>query len=129
MVRIYYRGASAAIICCDLSDASSFDGLRVWLEELRSVLGDAVKVLIAATKSDKEHREVPMEELEAFASACGARVAVTSARTNEGVDDLFLGLARDLVAAAPERNRENMQQLRLEEREGGGGGLAGCGSC
>mmetsp|Transcript_25211 Transcript_25211/g.60676 ORF Transcript_25211/g.60676 Transcript_25211/m.60676 type:complete len:218 (-) Transcript_25211:284-937(-) len=129
MVRIYYRGASAAILCCDISDATSFEGLKLWLEELRSVLGDSVKVCIAATKADKEDRKVSMEELEAFAAGCGAKVTLTSARSKEGIDDLFMGLAKDLIASAPERNREKMSQFGLEPRAGDSAGLSGCGTC
>ena len=32
---MYYRGANAAILCYDISDASTFDDIRIWLEELK----------------------------------------------------------------------------------------------
>ena len=35
MSRIYYRGAKAAIVCYDITDKSSFDRVRFWVEELR----------------------------------------------------------------------------------------------
>ena len=35
MSRIYYRGAKAAIVCYDLSDAQSFTKAKFWVEELK----------------------------------------------------------------------------------------------
>ena len=35
MSRIYYRGAKAAIVCYDITDKSSYDRVRFWVEELR----------------------------------------------------------------------------------------------
>lgn len=35
MSRIYYRGAKAAIVCYDLSDGSSFDRAKFWINELQ----------------------------------------------------------------------------------------------
>jgi Ras family len=32
---MYYRGASAAILVYDITDASTFDAVRIWLEELK----------------------------------------------------------------------------------------------
>ncbi|KAF8320738.1 ras-domain-containing protein [Clavulina sp. PMI_390] len=35
MAPMYYRGANAAILCYDITDASSFDDVRKWLDELK----------------------------------------------------------------------------------------------
>lgn len=32
---MYYRGANAAILCYDITDASTFDDIRIWLDELK----------------------------------------------------------------------------------------------
>ena len=32
---MYYRGANAAILCYDITDASTFDDIRMWLDELK----------------------------------------------------------------------------------------------
>ena len=62
MVRIYYRGAAAAILCCDLTDAASFHDLAKWEEELRGVLNDVI-LCIAVTKGDLEDRKVRASQL------------------------------------------------------------------
>jgi Ras-related protein Rab-24 len=35
MSRIYYRGAKSAIVCFDLTDPSSFDRAKFWVNELK----------------------------------------------------------------------------------------------
>ena len=35
MSRIYYRGARAAIVCYDLTDRTSFERTRFWVNELK----------------------------------------------------------------------------------------------
>ena len=44
MSRIYYRGAWAAILCYDLTDRSSFDRARFWVDELRKT--EEVKLFV-----------------------------------------------------------------------------------
>ncbi len=36
MSRIYYRGARAAIVCYDLTDRTSFERTRFWVNELKN---------------------------------------------------------------------------------------------
>ena len=36
MSRIYYRSASAAVVCFDLTEKESFERARYWVDELRS---------------------------------------------------------------------------------------------
>eukprot|EP00961_Rhodomonas_salina_P036229 487164-Rhodomonas_salina.2 len=78
MVRIYYRGASAAILCCDVTDINSFQQLPHWVNELKSVLGEEVILEIACTKCDLESRAVSLDEVRNFpawttvdAQSCG----------------------------------------------------------
>eukprot|EP00118_Oscarella_pearsei_P010509 m.64826 g.64826 ORF g.64826 m.64826 type:complete len:53 (+) comp35283_c0_seq6:1402-1560(+) len=35
MSRLYYRGAKAAIVCFDLTDSTSFERVRFWVNELK----------------------------------------------------------------------------------------------
>lgn len=44
MSRIYYRGARAAILCFDLTDAESFDKARYWAGELEQ--NEPVKLFV-----------------------------------------------------------------------------------
>ncbi|CAG0914069.1 unnamed protein product [Notodromas monacha] len=51
MSRIYYRGAKAAIVCYDLTDADSFREAQFWAQELLKQ-EDACKIYLCGTKAD-----------------------------------------------------------------------------
>jgi GTPase SAR1 family protein len=42
VIRMYYRGAGAAILCCDLGDEASCTSLQAWADEVRLVCGASV---------------------------------------------------------------------------------------
>ena len=65
---------------------------------------DGIKITLAGNKCDREKsRAVSREEASKFASGCGAEVSYTSAKTGEGIEACFSGLAQRLMAAAPGR--------------------------
>lgn len=69
--RLYYRGASACIICYDITSSSSFDEMGKWLQELRKEAGDQMVIHVVGTKSDiveqdEGKRQVPFERCIAF---------------------------------------------------------------
>ncbi len=51
MSRIYYRGASAAVVCYDVSDEDSWERLDFWVREVRK-FEEGCRVYICATKKD-----------------------------------------------------------------------------
>jgi small GTP-binding protein len=109
IVQMYYRGAVAAVLCCNASDAASFHHLKDWVDQVRLVCGPSVLLEIALTKSDVEcEHAVSAEEVEAFARSLNASVTETSAKTRQGVDNLFQLLGRRIineVTTPPEDNQ------------------------
>ncbi len=51
MSRIYYRGAAAAVVCYDVTDADSWERLGFWVRELRK-FEENCRVYVCATKKD-----------------------------------------------------------------------------
>eukprot|EP00118_Oscarella_pearsei_P010510 m.64827 g.64827 ORF g.64827 m.64827 type:complete len:167 (+) comp35283_c0_seq7:1121-1621(+) len=51
MSRLYYRGAKAAIVCFDLTDSTSFERVRFWVNELK-VTEETCKIFLCGTKVD-----------------------------------------------------------------------------
>ncbi|KAI9704536.1 MAG: hypothetical protein M1820_005610 [Bogoriella megaspora] len=69
--KLYYRGANAAVLCYDITDADSFAEMGRWLLELKKNLGDDVILHIVGTKSDvvaedPTKRMVPFERCIAY---------------------------------------------------------------
>jgi len=99
---VYYRNSAAAVIVFDVTSKATFEQVPGWISELQSVVGDIVMV-VCGNKCDLESDRV-IEELEAAALANGsnARYAETSAKTGQGLDQLFQVIVKEVM----ERRRE-----------------------
>uniref|UniRef100_A0A7S2PD07 Uncharacterized protein n=1 Tax=Leptocylindrus danicus TaxID=163516 RepID=A0A7S2PD07_9STRA len=98
---MYYKTAAAAVVCYDVTSEHSFQIMRDWVDELhQNVPAGSIVLAIAATKcdlleeSDNERGSnkspaVPIEEAEKMAQALGAIHITTSAKSSDGVEDLF----------------------------------------
>ncbi|GAA6022962.1 hypothetical protein JCM11491_005484 [Sporobolomyces phaffii] len=63
MAPLYYRGALAAILVYDVTDESSFDDIKIWLEELRKNMTDELIIIVVGAKADlsNSYRTIPLE--------------------------------------------------------------------
>lgn len=69
--KLYYRGANAALLCYDITSASSFTEMGHWLLELRANLPEDTIIHVVGTKADvvaeiPSKREVPFERCIAY---------------------------------------------------------------
>ncbi|KAM9788396.1 LOW QUALITY PROTEIN: ras-related protein Rab-24 [Neosynchiropus ocellatus] len=104
MSRIYYRGARAAIVCYDLTDSSSFQRARFWVQELQNC-EEHCKIYLCGTKSDlieadRGLRQIDYHDAQDFAEEIGAQHFETSSKTGKNVDELFQKVAEDYNSAA-----------------------------
>ncbi|PZC79993.1 ras-related protein Rab-21 [Helicoverpa armigera] len=103
---IYYRNSNGAILVYDITDEDSFGKVKNWVKELKKMLGSDIVLTIAGNKIDLEHeRTVPLEEAESYANMVGAQHFYTSAKLNQGVEELFFNLTRTMI----ERHEQNAQ--------------------
>lgn len=62
---IYYRSSNGAILVYDLTDEESFQKVKLWVKELRKILGTDICLVIVGNKTDLEKdRNVNLEEAE-----------------------------------------------------------------
>merc|ERR1712178_365924 len=95
---IYYRDADGALLVFDVTDGESFEKVKMWVRELRKMVGDDIVIAIAGNKSDLErNRQVTTEEGQSYAASVGASYFNTSAKLNRGIDDVFLDLAKRML--------------------------------
>eukprot|EP00003_Mantamonas_plastica_P019195 TRINITY_DN3142_c0_g1_i6.p1 TRINITY_DN3142_c0_g1~~TRINITY_DN3142_c0_g1_i6.p1 ORF type:complete len:158 (-),score=34.44 TRINITY_DN3142_c0_g1_i6:102-518(-) len=60
---IYYRDADGAVLAYDVTDPESFEKVKKWVKELRSMLGMDVQLVICGNKIDLERlRQVDESE-------------------------------------------------------------------
>ncbi|OBZ76699.1 Ras-like GTP-binding protein RYL2 [Grifola frondosa] len=55
MAPMYYRGANAALLLYDITNASSFEDIRGWLEELKRNCSNDLIIYIVGSKADLHH--------------------------------------------------------------------------
>ncbi|CAH1782749.1 unnamed protein product [Owenia fusiformis] len=116
MSRIYYRGAKAAIVCYDLTDRTSFERARFWVNELMKN-EEGCKIYLCGTKkdlviSDKRTREVDYHMTTDYAEEIHAEVHETSSKTGENIFELFTKIAKDFAS-----NPENIKKERDKDKE------------
>lgn len=98
---IYYRDSNGALLVYDVTDPDSLTKVKVWVKELRKMLGNNVCLAIVGNKVDlltgQEKVQMNNEliaEAQSYAQTAGATHHCTSAKTNSGIDDLFVDFAK-----------------------------------
>jgi len=92
--KAYYRGASGAIVVCDLTRKDTMEHMHRWIENLFDV-SDVVPMAIICNKNDLgEEVEFTLEDVEAEYAPYGAPVYTTSAKMGENVEMVFHELGK-----------------------------------
>lgn len=92
---MYYRSAEAALVFYDITNISSFQSLDSWITEIEEKGGENIRVFVIGNKSDMDSlRVVSKEDAKSlvFSHNCEGYYE-TSAKTGEGVLDLFIKVA------------------------------------
>ncbi|XP_072956186.1 ras-related protein Rab5A [Typha angustifolia] len=106
---MYYRGAAAAIIVFDITNASSFTRAKKWVQELQSQGNPSTIMALAGNKADLiEARQVSAEEAQTYAQENGLFFMETSAKTAINVNDIFYEIAKRLLQGRPDQNPQGM---------------------
>lgn len=134
---MYYRKAGAAIVMYDLTVASSFERLRDWVRELGENGPQDIVVACVGNKldltTDGSAREVREDVARDFARSEGALYFEASARTGEGVTEIFEALAEEVtrrrpgaLGAAAAVEDEGRVDVAPRDAKSAGGAKKGC---
>jgi small GTP-binding protein len=103
----YLRGASGAVLVCDLTRPETLDSLGLYVQELQAA-GPDTHLIVAANKLDlleptlvNRQPALDPERVQVEAAGLGAPCYLTSAKTGREVEALFRHLGRELVGAGP----------------------------
>ena len=96
VTKMFYKDANAAILVYDITSKYSYEELKkYWVEQVLDSAPQDIILAIIANKYDLfEKEQVDEEEAREFAAKINAFYAVTSAKNNCGVNDLFLQIAK-----------------------------------
>ncbi|KAK1928017.1 Rab/GTPase [Papiliotrema laurentii] len=130
----YYRGAMGILLVYDVTDEKSFSNIRTWHSNIEQHASPGVNKILIGNKCDwDEKRAVTIEQGRELADEFGLRFLETSAKANEGVEEAFFTLARDiktrLIDSQPQaeepaslgadRNRVNVNSKQNQSSSGG----------
>ncbi len=92
--KAYYRGATGAIVVCDLTRNDTLDNMHRWIENLFDV-SDVVPMVILCNKNDLgDEVKYDVETVESEYAPYGAPVYQTSAKSGENVEMVFHELGK-----------------------------------
>ncbi|KAI9635105.1 Rab/GTPase [Dioszegia hungarica] len=93
----YYRGAMGILLVYDVTDEKSFQNIRTWHANIEQHASAGVNKILIGNKCDwNDKRSVTLEQGKQLADEFGLRFLETSAKANEGVEEAFFVLARDI---------------------------------
>jgi len=93
----YYRGAMGILLVYDVTDERSFNNIRTWHGNIEQHASEGVNKILIGNKSDWVDKKVVTEEQgRELARELAVSFMETSAKANEGVEEAFFTLARDI---------------------------------
>ncbi|XP_053621569.1 ras-related protein Rab-31 isoform X3 [Plodia interpunctella] len=118
MAPMYYRNANAALLVFDISSGSSFAAIKSWVKELQSNVPETMVLSLVGNKCDLEDaRAVSRSEATQYAASIGAYYCETSALHDQGIDQVFLKTATELLELS---ETNSMSSLRSYHSDGEG---------
>jgi len=95
----YYRGAVGALVVYDISNRASFDNIKGWLAEARTLAGQGLSVILCGNKTDldESERQVSLLEGSRFAQENDCMFLETSAVSGANVEEVFYKCARTVL--------------------------------
>mmetsp|Transcript_4291 Transcript_4291/g.5919 ORF Transcript_4291/g.5919 Transcript_4291/m.5919 type:complete len:212 (-) Transcript_4291:292-927(-) len=123
MTTAYYRGADGILLIYDVTNRESFDNVSRWVEQIDQHAGTGCHRVLVANKSDlpPSQWKVSTEEGQELADQFKIPFFHTSAKTNIGVEEVFLSLTKECVRKVAEKELEEMEatiKLNAEKRQG-----------
>lgn len=104
---MYYRNANCAVVVYDITQSASLEKARTWIRELQRQADPSIVIALCGNKTDLEaRRQVSQDEAKKYADEEGLMWAETSAKTGEGVQDIFTAIgAQHNNLNVPQENR------------------------
>lgn len=95
----YYRGAQGIILVYDVTRRETYENLNTWLQEAEQYtqgVGKEVVKLLVGNKVDKP-RAIKRDEAEGFARSKGMLFMEASAKTKEGIAQVFNEIVQKIL--------------------------------
>ena len=112
ITRCYYRNVAGCLLMYDITNRKSFDDIKIWLNEIRNISNEYIKIMLLGTKSDMNYnRQISTNEASVFASDNGLLFAETTATKPCG--DVFIQLACVIFNQLKESKPNNFPGIKI----------------
>ena len=93
----YYRGANGILLVFDVTNSSSFEHIKNWIEQIKEEASDKIIIYLVGNKIDCiDNRVIKNEEGKKLSEEFGLKYYETSAKNNENVENAFLDLIKEM---------------------------------
>ncbi len=90
---MYYRNANCAVVVYDITQSTSLEKAKSWIRELQRQADPNIVIALCGNKLDlAARRQVSQEEAKKYADEEGLMWGETSAKSGEGVSDIFTSI-------------------------------------
>ena len=113
LIPSYVRNSSIVFLIYDISVKTSFDNIPKWISFIRSI--ENTTLVLCGNKIDLDKREVTKEQGEALAQKEGITFYEISAKSGEGIKNMFYNTVSDLPVFAENNNKESLIKELMEE--------------
>ena len=117
LVPIYVRDSNCVIICFDLTRENSLQTVQRYRSMLNEALPSEVPIVICGNKLDLCEDQTAGREVHQWAMQNNMSSFSISAKTGQGIDDMFQEIANLSNRKAAEVNRVNLAIRKQRERE------------
>ncbi|KAL3235047.1 GTP-binding protein YPT52 [Nakaseomyces bracarensis] len=115
---MYYRNANAALVVYDVTQPDSLKKAQMWVQELQNKVGDDDLVIylvgnkIDLVADDQDKRQVDVEDGEAYAKEQKLLFKEVSAKTGDGIKDIFQEIGEQLYSTKKDELKSKQQKQR-----------------
>lgn len=96
---MYYRNANCAVVVYDITQSASLEKARSWIRELQRQADPSIVIALCGNKADlSARRQVSQEEAKKYADEEGLMWGETSAKSGEGVQEIFTAIGQYIHA-------------------------------
>ena len=111
ITRAYYKNSVCAMVVYDITSRDSFEHVQNWLQDIKDQSPKTVLIVLIGNKIDlEENRVVSYDEGSEFAIKNGLIFEETSAKTGQGIEEVFLKSAKEIS----KKIEENYYDLNSE---------------
>ena len=112
----YYKGANGVLLIYDVGNRKSFERLEYWISELKenNKIDELYTILVGNKIDLREKRVISREEGERYALNNNINYSEVSAKTGEGILELFNEITKgtmDKIFSANGENNEDKEQI------------------